>query len=297
LDISPGEEMKAAVEVAEEKEIPFTFSDRQIQTTLKRAWSKSSFWGKNKLLAALIGSIFSKEKMSSEDIESIKKKNAIENMMEELAEYIPHVKTVLIDERDQYLATSIFNTTEKKVVAVVGAGHMGGIERWLLDLEKGSKKADVSEINTIPPKGNIARILPWVIPAVILGLIGAGFFRSGLQLSLQMFGQWILINGTLSALGALIALAHPLTIILSFLAAPLTSMNPTIGVGIVAGLIEAWVRKPRVQDFENIQQDILSLRGFFRNRITHVFIVFFLSSLGSAIGTFIGIPFLSSLLT
>ena len=111
-----------------------------------------------------------------------------------------------------------------------------------------------------------------------------------------MLWLWVLVNGSLSALGSLIALAHPVTIIVSFLAAPITSLNPTIGVGFVAGILEAVLRKPKVRDFEHLHDDIASVRGFYRNRLTHVLIVFLLSSVGSAIGTFVGIPWLTSLL-
>jgi pheromone shutdown protein TraB len=142
----------------------------------------------------------------------------------------------------------------------------------------------------------VGKIIPWVIPAAIAGLLIAGFFRSGWREALSMFWMWVLVNGTLSAAGALAALAHPLTIVISFAAAPITSMNPTIGVGIVTGLIEALLRKPQVGDFENLHDDIKSFRGFYRNRLTHILLVFFFSTIGSAIGTFIGIPYLSSLL-
>jgi len=142
----------------------------------------------------------------------------------------------------------------------------------------------------------VSKILPWIIPAGILGLFVAGFFRSGVELSLQMLWRWILVNGTLSALGSLLALAHPVTILVAFAAAPITSMNPTIGVGIVTGILEAALRKPRVCDFETFHEDSASLRGFFRNRITHILIVFLLSSIGSSIGTFVAIPYLSRLL-
>ncbi|MFP4363307.1 MAG: TraB/GumN family protein [Spirochaetia bacterium] len=296
LDIKPGEEMKLAVEKAQDLQIPFSLCDREISVTLRRAWAKSSFWGKNKLLAALLSSVFSNEKISKEDIEDMKKKNALESMMEELAGYMPSVKEVLIDERDQYLATNIYEAEGNKIVAVVGAGHVPGMVSWLKEIHEGKRDTDLQEISQIPPKSWVSKVLPWIIPAAVLGLIVTGFFRSGMEVSLNMMWYWVLVNGTLSAVGALAAFAHPVTILMSFLAAPITSLNPTIGVGIITGLIEAFVRKPRVRDFENLQDDILSVKGFFKNRLTHVLVVFFLSSLGSAIGTFIALPYLTSLL-
>ena len=296
LGLKPGQEMFKAIETAKDLDIPFSFSDREIQTTLKRAWSKSNFWNKNKLLAALLGTIFSREKLSEEEIEELKNKSAIQDMMDELAKYLPSVKEVLIDERDRYLATKIFNTTEDKVVAVVGAGHAAGIITLLKELEEGRLENDLSSLEELPKKSNLAKVLPWLVPVIIIGIIAAGFFRSGWETTLSMLWMWVLVNGSLSALGAIIALAHPLTIILSFVAAPITSMNPTIGVGIVTGLIEALLRKPRVEDLENIHEDIMSLRGFYRNRFTRILLVFIFSTIGSAVGTFIGIPFLSSLL-
>ena len=296
LGTTPGEEMKQAVAIAEREGIPFSFVDRDVQTTLRRAWGKTGFWGKNKLMAALLGSVFSREKLSEEDIERLKKKSALQEMMDELATYLPSVKEVLIDERDRFLASKIFECREDKIVAVVGAGHVPGIVEWFGKLEKSEETPETSEIETIPPKSAVSRILPWVIPAVVLGIIGFGFVHSGWRDAVSMLWMWILVNGTLSAVGALIALAHPLTIVLSFVAAPITSMNPTIGVGLFTGVLEGFLRKPRVIDFEHLNDDITSLRGFYRNRVTHTLVVFFLSSLGSSIGTFIGIPFLASLL-
>lgn len=296
LGVSPGEEMLAAIREAEAAQIPFTFCDRDIQITLRRAWGKSSFWGKNKILAVMLSSVFSNEKLDEAEIEKLKQKNAMQSMLEELAEFLPSVKEVLIDERDRYIATRIFTGRAKKNLAVIGAGHAEGIVRNLRALQEGTLSAELGSLETLPPKGKLARLLPYLIPAIILGLVVAGFFRHGLSLSLAMIWKWILVNGTLSALGALAALAHPLTIAASFVAAPITSMNPTIGVGIFSGLIELALRKPRVTDFESLPRDLLSVRGFFKNRITHILLVFFFSSLGSAIGTFIGIPYLTSLL-
>ncbi len=296
LGVSPGQEMVTAIQTAKAAGIPFSLCDRDIQITLRRAWAKSSFWGKNKMLAAMLSSVFSSEKLTPEDIEKLKKKNTLESMMEELAQFLPSVKEVLIDERDRYLASRIYSSQGTKILAVIGAGHVQGIVRTLGALEAGTLDTDVSSLEQVPPKKKIARILPYLIPIIIAGIFAAGFFRSGWALSLSMLWKWVLVNGTLSALGALIALAHPLTIVAAFLGAPITSMNPTIGVGLVTGLLEAVLRKPRVTDFENLPQDLLSIKGFFRNRITHILMVFFFSSLGSSLGTFIGIPYLTSLL-
>lgn len=297
LGSKPGEEMLKAVEVAGELGIPFSFSDREVQVTLRRAWGRSGFWNKNKLLAALIGSVFTKEKLTEEEMERLKNRNALEGMLEELAHVMPSVKEVLIDERDQFLATNIFNSPEKKVLAVIGAGHAPGIIRWLNDLHEGKAKNSLDDIAAAPPPKKIAKIIPWVIPILVAGLLALGFFRSGWQEALSMLWLWVLVNGSLSAIGALAALAHPVTIVVAFAAAPITSLNPAIGVGIVTGLVEAYLRKPRVQDFENLQDDIGTFRGFYRNRFTRILLVFFLSTIGSAIGTFIGIPYLTSLLT
>jgi pheromone shutdown-related protein TraB len=297
LGAQQGGEMKRAVEIADELGIPYTFADREVQVTLRRAWAKSSFWNKMKLLASLIGSVISKEELTEEELEKLKQRSALEDMLAELSKILPSVKEVLIDERDRYLAAKMFDTAEDTVVAVVGAGHVPGIVQWLEKLHSGAADSSLEDIDQAPPPSKIGRAIPWCIPVVIAGLLVAGFFRSGWEEALSMLWMWILVNGTLSAAGALIALAHPLTIVLSFVAAPITSMNPTIGVGIVTGLIESFLRKPQVKDFENIHEDIKSFRGFYRNRLTHILLVFLFSTIGSAIGTFIGIPYLTALLT
>jgi pheromone shutdown-related protein TraB len=292
LGVKPGEEMLAAMTAAQERGIPVSLCDRELPVTLRRAWAKTGLWGKNKLLAALLSSLFSKEKLTSEEVESLKQKSALESMMEELASFLPSVKEVLIDERDQFLATRIYESEGSKIVAVVGAGHMTGIVRWLEELHAGTKTTDLSAIETVPPRKVWSKAIPWIVPTVVVGLIAWGFLRAGWEGGLTMLGRWILVNGTLSAVGAAAALAHPLTIVASFLASPFTSMNPTIGVGFVAGLLEAVVRKPRVADVEALQDDIATVRGFFRNRVTRILLVFFFASLGSAIGTFVALPFL-----
>ena len=297
LGVQPGAEMAAAIAAAEADEIPFVLCDREIQVTLRRAWRRSRLWGRLKLLAALLAGAFSNEELEPGQIEALKEKGALQNMLEELAGYLPRVKEVLIDERDRYLAARIFAAGGVRTVAVVGAGHVPGIERWLaVYARRAPREGELAELDHVPPRGVVARLLPWSIPALFVALVGYGFLRAGAEMTIEKLTQWVLVNGSFAALGALVALAHPVTVLSSFAAAPITSVNPTIGVGLVAGLVQAFVRKPRVVDFENLSQDVTSLRGILRNRVTHVLAVFFLSSVGSAIGTFVGLSFLTSLL-
>jgi pheromone shutdown-related protein TraB len=295
LGVKPGEEMLKAIKTAEALHIPFSFSDREIQITLRRAWAKTGLWGKSKLLAAMISSVISTEKLAPEEIEELKKKSELEGMMEELAAYLPSVKEVLIDERDSYLAAHIYACGEKRVLAVVGAGHVPGIIRRLTQMYESGKTIDTGEIEKIPQSGALSKVLSWLIPAAIVALIAWGFFSAGRSQGIEMLWIWLAANGGLAALGSLAALAHPLTILASLVAAPIATLNPAIGVGMLTGLLEAYLRKPRVEDFEKLHNDIASIKGFFRNRFTHVLLVFFFSSLGGMAGNFIALPYLTVL--
>ncbi|MCG8454063.1 MAG: TraB/GumN family protein [Spirochaetales bacterium] len=294
--VQPGAEMKAAVDASRDANIPFSCSDRPIQSTLRRAWRKSGLWSKLKLLSSLIASVVSNESATAEEIEALKKSDAMQGMMQEMAEYLPAVKTVLIDERDKYLASNIYLAQGRKTVAVVGAAHVPGIVKLIQAMHEGKENTDIGEISQIPPRSPWVKVLPWIIPALILGLFGIGLAKTGLSQLLQMSLVWVLANGLLASLGALLALAHPLTILISFLGAPITSLNPTVGVGMISGLLEYTFRSPRVQDMENLNEDVLSLGGWYKNRVTRIFLVFFLSSLGSSIGTFVALPWLTALL-
>jgi pheromone shutdown-related protein TraB len=296
--VKPGEEMVAAVHAAEAAGIPFTFCDRDVQTTLRRAWGRSNFWNKAKLMAQLIASAFGTEKPDAAEIEKLKNKSELDQMMNELADYLPSVKETLIDERDRYLAARIWSSAGQRIVAVIGAGHADGVVSWLERMAGGSStppaSTDVSDLETIPPPGLIARSAGWLVPALIVGLIVAGFFTSGAEASLNLVVRWLLLNGSLAAVGALLCLAHPLTIIVSFLAAPVGTLNPLVAVGLFSGVTEAWLRKPRVSDFQSLSSDVATLRGFYSNKVTHILLVFFLSSMGGAIGNFIALPILAS---
>jgi pheromone shutdown-related protein TraB len=306
LGVKPGEEMKTAVDTAVELGIPYSLCDREVQLTLRRAWARCGFWSKCKLLATLVSSAFSREKLSETEIENLKNRSELDGMMAELADYLPKVKETLIDERDRYLAAKIWagasNVREGacRIVAVVGAGHIQGIkanmERIAQEEASGAPGEDVSELDTVPPGTALGKAAGWIFPALILTLIVLGFFRAGIGASLSMVLRWVLWNGSLAALGTLIALGHPLSILVSFLGAPIATINPFIGVGLFSGIVEATVRRPRVADAQSISEDMGSLKGIYRNRITRALLVFFLSSIGGAVGNFISIPALAGLL-
>jgi len=299
LGVKPGEEMKAALDIASELNIPYALCDREVQITLRRAWTGCGLWSKSKLLSALLASAFTTEKLSTEEIENLKNRSELDGMMEELANYLPEVKETLIDERDQYLAAKIWTSAPadaKRIVAVVGAGHMQGIKAWMEKIAAGEKDVDVSALNKIPPRGFFSKALPFIIPLAILALFVSGFLRGGAGASLSMLRTYILWNGSLAALGAIIALGHPLAILASFLFAPITTFTPFIGVGLFSGVIQVSLKKPRVIDAQSIIDDVGSVKGFYRNRITRALLVFFLSQMGGAAGTFITIPALAGLL-
>ncbi len=284
LDIKPGAEMLQAIESGEAVDADIHLADRDIRVTLSRTWRTMGLWARIKLLFQLILSLGEVEDIDEEDIENMKNQDVLESLLAELGQAMPVVKDILIDERDQYLCEKIRTAPGRKIVAVVGAGHVPGIKKYW---ESGIQ---LDKLEVLPPKGSLGRILKWLVPGAILILLVAGFYLGGKDAGTGMLTWWILANGILAGLGALIALGHPLTVVSSVLAAPLTSLNPMIAAGWVSGLVEAFTRKPRVKDFETLPQDILSVKGFWKNKVTKILLVVVFTNLGSAIGTFVAIP-------
>ena len=282
LGVKPGSEMFEAANVAEKLNSELVLADRDVKITLQRTWRGMKFWGKMKVLGQLLASLFIREEISKEEIEKLKESDALSEAMKMLAEQSPEMKRILIDERDQYMAEKIRQSMGKLVVAVVGAGHVKGLTAEL------ENKHNLAELESVPPTGKAVAWLKWGIPALIIALIVYGFFTVDTNVSIEMIQRWFLINGTLSALGTAAAFGHPITIAVAFIAAPFTSLNPTIAAGWVAGLVEALLRKPQVRDFENLADDITHLKGFWQNNITRILLVVIFANLGSAIGTFAG---------
>ncbi|HDP24512.1 MAG TPA: TraB/GumN family protein [Deltaproteobacteria bacterium] len=290
LGVTPGQEMRAAIELAEEKEIPVALIDRPIQITLQRAWRMLTLWEKVKLLySSLFSILFSFEDFSEEDIERLKDKDVLTSAIEEVAKQAPTVKRVLIDERDAYMALKLRALESGKSLAVVGAGHLGG----LMD-ELRSPTANLSELQQVPQ----SRSGPWkwIIPVMILVLITSGFFFGGARQGYEMVKWWLVCNAFFSALGAALALAHPITIMVAAFASPVTSLNPTLAAGWFAGLSEAYLKKPRVMDFETIQDDISTVRGWWKNPVTRILLVVIFANLGSTIGAFMAMPILTRIM-
>ncbi len=254
-------------------------------------------WTFQKLLGTLIGTSFSKEEISEDDLKDLKEKNTLESMLSEMAKELPTIKQVLIDERDQYLAKKIYDTKDENIVAVVGAGHCPGIIKTFEKLENKETDLNVDTLNFIPKKTKFSKVIPYIIPAIIVLLIGYGIFNSGWEKGLNLFLYWFASNAIFTGIFAILTFAHPINIILSMLASPFTSLNPTIGVGIVSGILESVFRKPRVYDMENLSNDVSKFNKWYKNRILHALLVFIGTSIGSSIGTFVAFPVLVNLLT
>jgi pheromone shutdown-related protein TraB len=287
LGIKPGEEMIRAMDAADSVGAHIHLADRDIRITLSRTWRLMGLWTKMKLLAQLVTSMGEVDSIKEEDIEKMKDKDVLETLLSEIGETLPELRRILIDERDKYLTEKIRSAPGKRIVAVVGAGHVPGIKRdW-------NEAIDLNALDELPPKGKLFSFLKWGIPALVVGLIVLGFFYAGSSAGTHMIKWWVLANAVFAGLGAAIALAHPLTILSAIVASPITSLNPMIAAGWVAGLVEAFIGKPKVKDFENLPADILSLKGFWKNKITRILLIVVFTNLGSSLGAFVAIPLMA----
>jgi len=284
LGIKPGTELLVAAQTAEELNIPVDLCDRDVRVTMRRAWYSTSIIKKGYLLASLLASLFDDTEISEEKLGEMRKSDVLSELMQELGEALPELKNVLIDERDTFLSEKIKGSAGRKIVAVVGAGHVAGIKEALAEDRAGLMK----EINTIPPVSKIWKILGWSIPAIIIGAIISIGLRKGGVVAGENIIYWILANGIPSSIGALLALAHPFTVVGAFVAAPITSLTPVIGAGYVTAFLQVMFQPPLVGEFETALEDMASLPGWWRNRLLRVFLAFILPGVGSMIGTWIG---------
>jgi len=284
--VQPGQEMINAVNSAKEIEAAIIPADRDIQITLARVWRGMGLFKKLKLIFQLLLSLGSSDDITEEEIEKMKQEDILKSILTDVKKSHPEIERILINERDMYLAEKIKTAPGNNIIAVVGAGHVPGIKKYIAD----NTGKSLDELNILPPAGKAGKIIKWLIPAVVLVLFAIGFSMGGKSAGTSMIWFWIAANGLFAGLGAIAALAHPYTILSAILAAPLTSLNPMIAAGWVSGLVEAFARKPKVKDFEAISEDILSIKGFWRNSVIRILLVVVFTNIGSTIGTMAALP-------
>lgn len=278
--IEPGAEMVQGIKSAEEVGATLVLADRNIQVTFSRIWGSVGFWGKAKLMTQMLWSILSSEEITEEELEKMKSRDMLDSMLEEFTENAPQLKKPLIDERDQYLAQKIKEAPGSKVVAVLGAAHVPGITREI------HREHDLQALSALPTPSKWPKIIGWALPIAIIALIVVTFVMNP-SIGMQQTLSWLLWTGLLSGAGAAAALAHPLAILTGIVAAPLTTLHPLLAAGWFAGFTQAYFQRPSVRDFENLSEDVLSVKGFWRNKVTRVLLVVTLCNIGASCGTFI----------
>ncbi|MEM7468981.1 MAG: TraB/GumN family protein, partial [Pseudomonadota bacterium] len=286
--IEPGAEMRAAIDAAKDQDIELALIDREVGTTLRRVYSNVPWWRRFYLFSGLVASVVVNEEIEEEEIEKLKEGDILETTFAQFSENASEIYEPLIDERDLFMAANLQKKAAedpKKILAVVGAGHLKGLSNYLREGVQNPDEA-LAKLNAVPKGRSWLKKLPWIIVLLVFIGFGIGFARSP-ELGWTLVLEWVLINGGLSALGTAIAGGHILTVLTAFFAAPITSLNPTIGAGIVTGLMEAYLRKPTVGDFSRLRTETSSFAGWRKNRVARTLLVFFLSTLGSAAGTYL----------
>lgn len=287
--IEPGAEQRAAIRLAKEMDLPILLIDREIGVTLKRISANLSWWKRYTLFTGILAAMLTSEQVTEDEIERLKEGDVLETTFAEFAHDRRDLYFPLIDERDRYMAARLraesARTQARHVLAVIGAGHLKGVGD-ALEQDRDDPLDRIRELEHVAPPSRVPKVLAWAVVVLILSGFIYGFSQD-VALGWELVTAWVLINGGLSALGAALAGGHPFTVVAAFIAAPLTSLNPTIGAGMVTGAVEMSMRKPRVADFGQLRADVATWRGWWRNRVARIFLVFILSTLGSGIGTYV----------
>jgi pheromone shutdown-related protein TraB len=285
LGIQPGEELLEATRVAAEHDIPVELCDRDVRVTLRRAIAATPFWRRLVLGAELLASVFDSPKITEEQLQELKKQDVLNELMAELGRYLPSLKRVLIDERDAYLTERMRQAPGRRIVAVVGAGHLQGICGALA----AETEVDLEPLDVIPPISPVWKVLGWGVPILIVGSIAWIGYSKGVGAAGDNVLYWILVNGGWSSLGGLLALAHPLTILTAFVAAPITSLTPVIGAGYVCVFVQAVLVPPVVKEFQTLGEDLVKVRRWWQSKLLRLFLVFVLTGWGSLLGSVQGL--------
>ena len=289
--IEPGAELKATAQLARERGLPLHLIDREVGLTFKRASSRLGWWDRAKLGGGILASLFADEQVEEHEIEKLKQGDMLEASFGEFAADSPALYDTVIAERDRYMAARLRESATadsgaREVLAVIGAGHLQGMAKHLRD-DTAAPGAIRAELESVKPKSSI----PWftiVLAAFVLGGFAWGFWRGGFDVGADLILYWVLLTDTLGAIGCALAGGHPLSIVVAFVASPITPLHPALASGTLSALAEAWIRKPTYADFMALRDDVQSLRGWYRNRVARVLLNFFLTSMGTAIGVWMG---------
>ncbi|WP_315390209.1 TraB/GumN family protein [uncultured Stenotrophomonas sp.] len=285
LGIEPGAELKRAVGLANERNLPVHLIDREVGLTFKRASQRLGFFGKIKLVMGLGTGLFASEDVGEDEIEKLKQGDMLEASFGEFASESPALYETIIGERDRYMATrlrEVHDPAQREVLAVVGAGHLAGLAKYL-ETDTDAPGPLRESLESVPKKRNI----PWItlgILAIVLTGIAVGFYRGGLGVGTELLAVWAMYTGGLAGLGCLLAGSHPLSILTAIVVAPFKPFRLSIPTGAFAALVETRLRKPAYEDFLKLRDDAQSVRGWYRNRVTRVVLTFMLTNLGSMLG-------------
>ncbi len=294
VGVKPGDEMKVAVEYAQQTKTPLLLMDRSLQITMKRALANVSIWEKLKLGGSLVMGLFGgvEEKLDEKKIEEMKQSDLVTKLMEDLSREYPKLKRTLVDERDSYIAHALIQTPGKKIVGIVGAGHVKGIIEHLHAHTKGNaeKLIPLAELNIVPTEKK-NKWIEWGIPVVFVAVFGWLFLQGGIESSLHFLLFWFVGHGVLASIGAMLGGAHWSTAIGVFLTAWLAALHPLIAAGWVAAAMEAKRDAPNMKDFTGLSE-LNSLQSFRKNRVTQILLITVLANLGSMLATLAVVPYL-----
>lgn len=280
LGVKPGAEMLQALDFAHELGATTVLADRDVAVTLRRTWRKLGWWSLLKMLGSSVLGLFDGSEVEAADVERMKRSDALEEALRELGDVLPEVKRTLVDERDLYLAARIRRAPGRRIVAVLGAGHLRGVAACLATPDT----VDLAELEEVPPPSRGSLILGWLLPLLFLVALVWVVVRGGQGVAWHLFGNWALVIAMSGALGCLLAGAHPLTVVAGFFGAPPAVLHPLVATGWITGLCEAMLRKPRVADFEQLTEEALGPREWWRNRVTRILLVATLPGLTVALG-------------
>jgi pheromone shutdown-related protein TraB len=289
LNTKAGQEMIQGIESAKTVKANLVTADRKIQTTFLRIWRKLGLFEKLKLLFNLVFSFEDDSDLTEQDLQKMLQSDMLEAAMSGVREQFPKIGEILITERDQYLANKIKNAPGRKIIAILGGAHVPGVSKEIFETQ------DMDAISEVPDGKPVYKAIAWIIPAVFLAVIAFSFVVN-IQTGLRQIASWFIWNSGFAALFTLLALGHPLSILTSLICAPFTSVNPLLACGWFTGLVEASLRKPTVADVERVPEDVLHVKGFFKNPFLRIILIVFMANLGSTIGSFVaGLDIVKSL--